>query len=175
MGRVSGLSARALTLTAHGHSYPPRDAPLFSPPRTGGRAAPATYMRDGGIVRPNLHAIQTRSRCAYHTSFKGVHRLRRPRARSSTQHKLPPAHALPPQLDRDLLALSRRPRGPSRSPRGRPSMRCGRVATLDASACTHVPLALPSCRRLWRRVAHGQGTGSDMATSAVACARIRVS
>jgi len=26
-----------------------------------------------------------------------------------------------------------------------------------------------------RRVAHGQGTGSDMATSAVACARIRVS
>eukprot|EP00966_Prymnesium_polylepis_P135033 3121186-Prymnesium_polylepis.1 len=28
-----------------------------------------------------------------------------------TAHKPPPAHALPPQLDRDLLALSRRPRG----------------------------------------------------------------
>jgi hypothetical protein len=119
--------------------------PVHSPPRTGGRAAPATYMRDGGIVRPNLHATQTGSICVYHASFKRCHRLRRPRSWSSAQHKLPLARALPPQLDRDLLALSRLPRGPSRWPRGRPSMRSGRVPTLDASTCTRVPLALPSC------------------------------
>eukprot|EP00966_Prymnesium_polylepis_P040039 929797-Prymnesium_polylepis.1 len=68
--------------------------------------------------------------------FQAFRRLRRPRARSSAQHKLPPAHALSPQLDRDLLALSRLPRVPSCWPRGRPSMRSGRVATLDASTCT---------------------------------------
>jgi hypothetical protein len=35
VGRVSGLNARALTLTAHGHSYPLRDAPLFRSPNRG--------------------------------------------------------------------------------------------------------------------------------------------
>ena len=32
---MSGLNARALTLTAHGHSYPLRDAPLFRSPNRG--------------------------------------------------------------------------------------------------------------------------------------------
>ena len=32
---MSGLNARALTLTAHGHSYPLRDAPLFTPANRG--------------------------------------------------------------------------------------------------------------------------------------------
>ena len=69
-------------------------------------------MRDGGIVRPNLHAIQTRSSCAYHTSFKRFHRLRRPRARSSAQHKLTAsstraAAAARPRPPRALQAPSR--------------------------------------------------------------------
>jgi hypothetical protein len=35
VGRVSSLDARASTLTAHGHSYPLRDAPLFTPANRG--------------------------------------------------------------------------------------------------------------------------------------------
>ena len=38
--------------------------------RTGGRGAPATYTRDGGATRPNLHATQTGPRRACHASFK---------------------------------------------------------------------------------------------------------
>eukprot|EP00966_Prymnesium_polylepis_P066765 1550086-Prymnesium_polylepis.1 len=35
-------------------------------------------MRDGGTVRPNLHATQTGSRRACHASFKRCHRLHPP-------------------------------------------------------------------------------------------------
>eukprot|EP00966_Prymnesium_polylepis_P289234 6680914-Prymnesium_polylepis.1 len=35
VGRVSSLGERALTLTAHGYSYTPRDAPLFTPANRG--------------------------------------------------------------------------------------------------------------------------------------------
>ena len=38
--------------------------------RTGGRGAPATYTRDGGATRPNLHATQTGPRRTCHASFK---------------------------------------------------------------------------------------------------------
>ena len=38
------------------------------------------YMRDGGIVRPNSHATQTRSRFVYHLSFEPVPRFHTPDA-----------------------------------------------------------------------------------------------